>query len=236
MNETRILIVDDSLVILELVKHVLEQEAYIVWTAVSGEEALQVIGQKGLPHLAIVDINMPGMDGFAFCEKVHAYSDLPVILLSSEGSETVVVEGLKQHAEDYIVKPRSGPLRAEELKARVFSVLNRVGDFGYTLAPVVAVDAALQIDFAARLAIVHGQEVKLTPTETKLLHLLMHHAGRTLSFSYLLRRLWPGEEAFDDRLHTHAYRLRKKIETDPRNPHYVLSDWGKGYSFPAAPG
>lgn len=234
MHETRVLIVDDSIVILELVKHILEQEAYTVWTAVSGKDALNIISQKGLPHLAIVDINMPGMDGFTFCDKVHKYSDLPIILLSSEESESIVVAGLKQHAEDYVVKPKSGPLRAEELKARVFSVLNRVGDFGYTLAPLVTVDDDLQIDFAARRAIVRGKTVKLTPTEAKMLHILMHHAGRTLPFSYLLRRLWPLEDAFEDRLHTHVYRLRKKIEENPRDPKYVLSEWGKGYTFPTA--
>ncbi len=232
MKETRILIVDDSLVILELVKNILEEEAYTVWKAPSGQEALKIIAQKGLPHLAIVDINMPGMDGFTFCRKVHYFSDLPIILLSAEDAENTVVEGLKQHAEDYMVKPKTGPLRAEELKARVFSVLNRVGDFSYTLEPLVIVDDGLQIDFAARRAIVRDQTVKLTPTETKMLHILMHHAGRTLPFSFLLRRLWPLEEAFEDRLHTHVYRLRKKIEADPRNPHYVLSEWGKGYKFP----
>jgi DNA-binding response OmpR family regulator len=234
MNETCILVVDDSIVILELVKHILEQETYSVWTAVSGDEALQTIKRKGLPHLAIVDINMPGMDGFTFCEQVHKFSDLPIILLSAEESEVIVVEGLMQHAEDYMVKPKSGPLRAEELKARVFSVLNRVGDFGYTLAPLVTVDDNLQVDFSARRAIVGGETLKLTPTETKMLHILMHHAGRTLPFSYLLRRLWPLEEAFEDRLHTHVYRLRKKIEANPREPQYVLSEWGKGYTFPAA--
>lgn len=231
MNETCILIVDDSLVTLELVKHILQDEAYRVWTAVSGKEAIHTIRQKGLPHLAIVDINMPEMDGFAFCEQVHKFSDLPIIFLSSEESEHVVVKGLKHHAEDYIIKPKSGPLRAEELKARVFSVLNRMGGFGYTMGPLVTVDANLQIDFAARRAHLRGEPVKLTPTETKMLYILMHYAGRTLSFSYLLRRLWPLDEAFEDRLHTHVYRLRKKIEADSRAPHYILSDWGKGYTF-----
>ena len=235
MNVTRILVVDDSIVILELVKHVLEQAAYDVWTAASAEEGLRVIHKRGLPHLAIVDINMPGMDGFAFCEQVHRFSDLPVIMLSSEDGEEVVVKGLNHHAEDYIVKPRSGALRAEELKARVRSVLSRVGDYQYTLAPIVTVDKGLEIDFAARRAFKQGAEIKLTPTETKLLHILLHYAGRTLSFDFLLRRLWPLEEAYEDRLHTHVYRLRKKIEVNPREPQYVLSEWGKGYTFPAAP-
>ncbi len=235
MREKRILVVDDSIVILELVRHVLEQEAYAVWTAVSGDEALRLIDKIGLPDLAIVDINMPGMDGFTFGRKISQISDVPIVLLSAEENEETVVRGLKQFAEDYIVKPKSGPLRAEELKARVFTVLNRVGESGYALEPVVTIDDELQIDFAARQAYVRGETVRLTPTETKLLHILMHHAGRTMTFSYLLRRLWPLDEAFDDWLHTHVYRLRKKIEADPRQPRYILSEWGKGYSFPIAP-
>lgn len=234
MEEKRILIVEDSFVISQLVKHVLIQDGYQAFTAESGEEALRLIKKIGLPHLAVVDINLPGMDGFAFCDKLHSFSSVPVILLSSEEDEKVVAAGLKRYAEDYMIKPQRGPLRAEELKARVFTVLRRLGDFSYTLDPVVRVDDVFQIDFANRQAYVDGRKIRLTPLETKLLHILMHHAGRTLPFSYLLQRLWPLETAFDDRLHTHVYRLRKKIEKDPRSPTYLLSDWGKGYSFVAA--
>ncbi len=233
MELQQILIVDDSAVVRHLVRAVLDRAGYTVWAAASGEEALDLLAKKGLPHLAIVDINMPpGMDGFAFCRQMQAFSDVPVIMLSGEGGEATVVAGLEQHAEDYIVKPADGPLRAAELIARVRTVLNRMGDYGYTLEPVVAVDDRLQIDFAGRRALVDQRPVSLTPTETKLLYLLMRHAGHTLTSDYLLRRLYPLDEAFEERLHTHVYRLRRKIEDNPREPVYVISEWGQGYSFP----
>lgn len=229
----RILVVDDSRVILTIVRHILEEAGFEVSTAVSGEDALNLIKKKGLPHLAIVDINMdPGMDGFEFCEKVHRFSDLPIVMLSSEEDESVVVEGLNRHAEDYMVKPASGPLRGEELVSRVRRVLRRVGDSDYVLEPVTAIDERLQVDFANRRAFVDGEEIKLTPTEAKLLYILVHHAGRTLRTDYLLGRMWPLEEAYEERLHTHIYRLRRKLEKNPKEPHYVVSDWGQGYTFP----
>jgi DNA-binding response OmpR family regulator len=233
MDVQHILVVDDSQVIRHLVKYILVEAGYDVWTAVSGEEALEIISKKGLPHLAIVDINMPpGMDGFALCDKLHQFSDVPIIMLSAEEGEETVVTGLEYHAEDYIVKPSNGPLRAAELKARVKTVLNRMGDFAYTLDPIVIVDERLQVDFPGRCAFIAGEKIKLTPTETKLLYLLMRHGGRTITNEYLLRRVWPNEEAYEERLHTHIYRLRKKIEENHKDPQYVLSDWGKGYIFP----
>lgn len=233
MDMQHVLVIDDSQVIRHLVKFVLADAGYDVWVAVSGEDALDLIAKKGLPHLAIVDINMPpGMNGFEFCDKLHQFSDVPVIMLSSEEGEETVVTSLEYHAEDYIIKPSDGPLRAAELKARVKTVLNRMGDFAYTLDPMVIVDDRLQVDFSSRCAHISGTEVKLTPTETKLLSLLMHHAGRTITNEYLLRRVWPNEEAFEDRLHTHIYRLRKKIEENHKAPNYIVSDWGKGYIFP----
>lgn len=234
MDIQRILVVDDSRVTLHLVRAVLEDAYYEVWTAVSGEEALDLIKKKGLPHLAIVDINMPpGMDGFTFCRKVHQFCDLPIVMLSAEEDEETVVKGLDHFAEDYVVKPHDGPIRSEELVSRVRRVLRRIGDFAYRLEPVTRIDDYLQVDFAGRTAIVAGETVRLTPTESKLLYLLVRHAGRTLTNEYLIQRMWPLEEAFEDRLHTHVYRLRKKIEPDSKVPAYIVSAWGKGYEFPA---
>ncbi|MFN2302770.1 MAG: response regulator transcription factor, partial [Anaerolineales bacterium] len=125
----RVLVVDDNTYTLRLVKHTLEMAGYQVSTAVSGEEALTLIKRYGLPHLAVVDLHMPGMSGFEFCHAVHDFSDMPVIMLTAVGSEETIIEGLEKHAEDYIVKPFSGP----ELIARVSRVLRRMGDFSYTL-------------------------------------------------------------------------------------------------------
>lgn len=223
----KILIVDDNISILRAVETALRREAFVVHTAVSGEEALAVVARAGLPHLAIIDLNMPGMDGFELCEAIHEFSDLPIIMLTAIDDEETVVFGLDRYAEDYIVKP----FRAAELVARVRRVLRRMGDFAYTLEPVIKVDDNLQVDFPNRKAFVRDRPVQLTPTEAKLLYILMRNAGRTVTNGFLLRRVWPMDDAFEDRLHTHIYRLRRKIEVSPKDPHYIISDWGTGYSF-----
>lgn len=228
-NIQTILVVDDSPFILNAVKPTLEAEGFRVVTAVSGEEALQQTSRYGLPHLALVDLNMPGMDGFELCQAFLEFSDLPIIMLTAIDDEETIVQGLEQYAEDYIIKP----FRAGELVARVRRVLRRLGDFAYTLAPVIQVDEHLHIDFPNRKAILRhkSEEVQLTPTETKLLYILMRNAGRTVTSDFLLRRVWPQDDAFEDRLHTHVYRLRRKIEENPKEPKYILSEWGTGYSF-----
>ena len=225
----KILAVDDNSYILRGVKQALEREGYEVVTAVSGEEALSLIKKTGLPHLALVDLNMPGMDGFELCEAIFTFSDLPIIMLTAIDDEQTIVESLDKYAEDYITKP----FRPAELAARVRRVLRRVGSFNYTLDPVIAVDDYLQVDFPERKAIVNRQEVNLTPTESRLLYILMRNAGHTVTNHFLLKRAWPMEDAYEDRLHTHIYRLRRKIEPNPKDPKYVISQWGAGYTFPA---
>ena len=125
----RILVVDDDPAILRLVKTKLESAGYEVLTADSGMDALEVIGRSGMPHLAIVDINMPLMNGFDFCEAVQQFSDLPVIMLSAQDEEDTIIRSISHYAEDYVTKPFS----PRELVARVERVLRRIGDFGYTL-------------------------------------------------------------------------------------------------------
>ena len=231
-NQLKILAVDDDPFNLRIVKHALEQSDFEVVTAGSGEDALTSIQRKGLPHLAIVDIHMPpGMSGFEFCRTIHQFSDLPVIMLTAVGEENTVVEGLEKHAEDYIVKP----FVPGELVARVNRVLRRIGDFAYTLDPITQVDERLSVDFPGRQAIVNGKAVTLTPTETKLLYILMRNAGRTVTTDFILRRLWPLEPAYEDRLHVHMHRLRRKIEDkeDKSRPRYITSERGLGYTFQA---
>ena len=228
----RVLVVDDSRTVVMSVRKVLGSADYDVTTALSGEQALDLIKKQGLPHLAIVDINMaPEMDGFTFCKKLHAFSDVPVVLLTSDDTERTVVEGLMRYAEDYITKP----FRSGELNVRVWRVLQRMGNFNYTLDPVMHVDDRLQINLPERQAIVNGETVSLTPTEAKILYILLKNAGRVVRTEFLLRRIWPLEEAFEDRLHPHVYRLRKKIERHPKEPVYILAEWGTGYTFPPRP-
>lgn len=223
----RILVVDDDPAILRLVKDRLEYAGYEVITATSGQPALDVISQRGLPHLAIVDINMPGMNGFEFCKAVQQFTDFPVILLTAVDEEETIIRGIQYFAEDYVTKPFS----PRELAARVERVLRRIGDFAYALDPLIRIDERLSIDFAHQQATVENQVISLTPTETKLLFILMRNAGHTVSTDFLLRRLWPLDEVFEDTLRVHIYRLRQKIEANPTKPIYIVTDRGQGYSF-----
>ena len=195
--------------------------------ATSGQSALEVIAQRGLPHLAIVDINMPGMNGFEFCKAVQQFTDFPVILLTAVDEEETIIRGIQYFAEDYVTKPFS----PRELVARVERVLRRIGDFAYALDPLIRIDERLAIDFAHQQVTVENQVNSLTPTETKLLFILMRNAGHTVSTDFLLRRLWPLDEVFEDTLRVHIYRLRQKIEANPTKPMYIVTDRGQGYSF-----
>jgi DNA-binding response OmpR family regulator len=158
---------------------------------------------------------------------VHRFSDLPVIMLTAVDEEETVIRGIEHYAEDYITKPFS----PRELVARVRRVLRRVGSFAYTLSPRVQVDEHLAVDFAHQQAILRGQPISLTPTETKLLYILMHNAGRIVTTDFLLRRLWPLEEVFEDTLRVHVHNLRRKIEQRPRRPSYIVTERTLGYRW-----
>lgn len=224
----RILVVDDSPLILRMVERALHSAGFDVSTAVSGEDALDHIKRFGLPHLAIVDINMPpGMDGFEFCDAVHEYSDLPIVMLTAVNEEQTIVQAIDQYAEDYVTKPFHG----DELAARVRRVLRRVGDFAYTLDPITTVDTHLQVDFHGKQVYVDGEPIALTPTEAKLLYILMRNAGHTVTADFILQRLWPLELVQEERLRVYVHRLRRKIEKTPTNPRYIISHRGVGYTF-----
>jgi DNA-binding response OmpR family regulator len=226
MTAKRILVIDDNAHTLLIVGRALEKAGFEVQTTASGEEALEQIQENGLPHLAIVDINMDGMSGLEFCEKVQQYSDLPVIMLTGVEKEETVVQVIELYAEDYVTKPFS----PNELVARVRRVLRRLGDFTYTLAPLTVVDDNLKVNFSECNAFVGGEQVSLTPTETKLLYILMRNSGQIVTADFLLRRLWPREIAFEDRLRVYVHRLRKKIEPDS-DRQYIISERGIGYRF-----
>lgn len=223
----RILVVDDNTYTLRLVKHTLTQAGYQVSTAVSGEEALTLIDRYGLPHLAVVDLHMPGMSGFEFCHTIHEFSDLPVVMLTAVASEETIIEGLEEHADDYIVKPFNPP----ELVARVERVLRRMGDYSYTLEATTRIDDRLLVNFPKKIAKVDNEEVSLTPTETKLLYILVRNSGRIVTTQFLLDRIWPLQNAQEDRLHVHIHRLRRKIEINHNEPAYITAERGTGYSF-----
>jgi DNA-binding response OmpR family regulator len=224
----RILAVDDDPDILRLITRELTNAGFEVWPAASAEEALEVVSRNGLPHLALVDILLPGVDGLALARRFQEWSDLPVVMLTSVDEEETVVQAIERFAEDYVRKP----FKPRELVARLERVCRRIGDFGYTLQPVIRVDERLSVDFAHQRILVDGRPVPLTATESKLLYVLMRQAGRPVGTEFLLRRLWPTEEVFEDALRVHVHRLRGKIEPTPGRPRYVVTERGTGYLFP----
>lgn len=224
----RILVLDDNYSMQRLVSTALQKSGFEVSTASSAEEALENIKRYGLPHLALVDIHMPfGMNGLEFCETILSYSDLPIIMLTAVDEDETIIQSIDKFAEDYITKP----FNPGEMVARVKRVLRRIGDFTYTMSTETVVDEYLTVSFPYQRAYVNGNEVPLTPTETKLLYILMRHAGQTVTADFILRRLWPMDTAYEDRLRVYIHRLRKKIEQMPEQPKYILSQRGVGYTF-----
>jgi DNA-binding response OmpR family regulator len=226
----RILVVDDDAMILELIEESLTRSGFQVAIVTSGENGLDWMRREGLPDLAVVDINMPfGMDGLEFCREVHTFCDLPVVMLTAVEDEQTITTAIENYAEDYITKP----FTPGELIARVRRILRRIGLFPYLLEPMVRIDENLAIDFAGCQSIVNGKPVSLTPTETKLLYLLVRSAGSPLNTDYLLRRLWPHDVALQERLRVYIHRLRSKLIPAPGQPRYIQSVRGVGYKFEA---
>ncbi len=227
MPESKILIVDDDELIPSMIANHLTEAGYEVWTAYSGPQALSVIRQRGLPHLAVIDLNMPGMDGFALSATIKAMADVPIIILTAVDQEEVIVKALTLYAEDYLVKP----FKLRELTARIERILKRFPEGPSGL--MVTVDERLELRMAQQIAIVNGVEVSLTPIETKILQVLLRHAGKVMPALYLIQRVWPGEDISEETLRVHIYRLRRKLEPDPSNPIYILTEHSTGYMFKA---
>lgn len=223
----RILVVDDDHDICTTVQVTLELEGFEVTTAHSADEAEEQIHRHGLPHLAVVDIMMPGRTGIELCRAVQKFCDLPVIMLTAVDDDETKVQTITEVAEDYVTKPFNPP----ELAARVKRVIRRIGNFAFRLEPQTVIDEHLAINFAEKQAVVGDSKVSLTPTETKLLHILIGNARRTVRTDYLLGRIWPLDEVYEDTLRVHVHRLRQKIEPNSGSPRYLITQRGTGYSF-----
>ena len=184
-------------------------------------------GAKGLPHLALVDILLPGLDGVSLARRLQEWSDLPIVMLTSVDEEETVVQAIEAFAEDYIRKP----FNPREMVARIERVFRRIGDFGYALQPVIQVDERLAVDFAHQRALVDGRPVPLTSTETKLLYVLMRNAGRVVATDFLLRRLWPRTRCSRTRCGSTSTGCGQDRARALR-PRYVVTERGTGYRFP----
>ena len=223
MKKTRVLVVDDEPETLKYVGANLKARGFEVVTAADGSEALKQ-ATEDVFDLVLLDITMPGPDGFAVCQALRQDSNVPIIMLSARGQEKDKVRALDLGADDYITKP----FGIEELLARVRSTLRRSQHDPSTAGPLVIGDLA--INFAERRVTRGGEEVKLTPTEYALLVQLARSAGKVLSHSVLLQRVWGpeyGEES--DYLWAYMRRLRRKLEAEPDHPRYLLTEPGVGY-------
>jgi len=227
MKKTRILVVDDELSIIKFLRANLEAKGYNVLAAMDGAQALQTFEME-LPDLVVLDIMMPKMDGFEVCRRLREWSQVPVIMLSALGDEGDKVKCLDLGADDYITKP----FGASELTARVRAVLRRTEGAGTIPTQPSFTSGDLEINFVKRRVTVAGNEVKLTPTEYALLQEFVLNAGKVLTHTYLLNKVWGSEYREDTQyLHVFVRRLRAKLELDPTNPRYILTVPGVGYQF-----
>jgi len=225
----KFLIVDDDKGIVEAVTIGLQfqwQDAE-VHTAPDGEEGLFKFLDLA-PDVTLLDINMPHMSGFEVLQRIRDVSDAPVLMLTARGDEMSKVKGLEMGADDYLVKPFSHL----ELFARIKAVLRRAELPSPVNSAPSFVSGDVTVNFDSREVTVRGNQVKLTPTEYKLLYQLVRNAGRVLPFDTLLSKVWGDEYRGDmDYLKTYVSRLRKKLGDDPENPRYILTERSIGYRF-----
>jgi two-component system KDP operon response regulator KdpE len=223
----RILVVDDEPRMRRFMQMNLDLEGYQVLEASNGLEAISRVREE-LPDLVLLDVMMPEMDGFEALRLIRQSSSVPVIMLTVKGDEEDKVRGLELGADDYVTKP-FGP---RELASRIKAVLRRSELPASAEESLIRVDDHLQIDFNHRQVIVEGQPVKLRPTEYRLLYHLVNNAGWTMPHETLLAKVW-GHEYRDETHYLRLYitYLRQKIEKDPANPEYILTERGIGYRF-----
>jgi DNA-binding response OmpR family regulator len=227
MQDKTILVVDDDFHLRRLLERNFSKAGAEVCTAASGEEALKQF-QLCSPDLVILDIIMPGMDGFETCRMIRQISNAPVIMLTSLHEDEHIVRGLDSGADDFISKPVS----IDVLLARARAVLRRSEKEDDQAPSPGYNDGYLEIDLAQHRVCLNSEEVRLTPTEFRLLAYLLENTRRVCSFEQILENVW-GWEYRDsiDYVHVYVSHLRGKIEPDPKNPQYIHTIHGVGYRF-----
>jgi DNA-binding response OmpR family regulator len=224
----RILLVDDEQPIQKLLSYPLEKDGYEVVPARDGQEALHAFDQQPF-DLVVLDIMLPKVDGLEVCRQLRARSSVPIIMLTAKAEEIDKVLGLELGADDYITKPFS----MREFRSRVKAALRRA-EMGTQLdgdeEPLER--GEMRIDFAKRSVELRGEPVQLTYVEFEILAVLAGHPGRVYTRDMLLDRIW-GDSAFRDQrtIDVHIRHLREKLESDPKNPEYLLTVRGVGYRF-----
>ncbi len=224
MAARRILIVDDDPHLAEMVGLVLGSEEYEVESATTARASLQLIEQQP-PDLVILDVNLPDISGFDLLRELRTHSNVCVLMLTARADAQDLVAGLDTGADDYLVKP----FRPDELGARVRALLRRAPQTN----PLLTIGGGeVTIDPKTRSVSVRGEPVDLTPTEYELLLIMAEQPGQVFDHHTLLSRVW-GEEYVNDTAYLKVYiwHLRRKLESQPREPKIVLTDWGVGYQL-----
>ncbi len=220
-----ILVVDDEPQILRVMRVSLPARGYNIVTAADGEQALDEI-HKQMPDLIILDLAMPGMGGLEACRRVREFSSVPIIVLSAKGSESDKIAALDMGADDYVTKP----FGLDELLARVRAVMRRTATADADAAVLSVGD--LTIDANERRVTLAGSEIRLTPKEFEVLKYLASNSGKVVTHRKLLQAVW-GVESTEQTEYLRVFinQLRRKIEPDPQNPRYIITEPWVGYRF-----
>lgn len=230
MEKINILVADDDVEIVYIIRKILTEEGFNVLEAYNGEEALSLLTIKSV-QLAILDIMMPKMNGLLATMKIREISNVPILILSAKGEESDRVIGLTSGADDYLVKP----FMKAELVARVNSLLRRYMKLGSIAEDKPSPELSckeLELDMQAKRFLVRGNEVKLTPTEFKIMTLLLKNPGRVFTAKEIYESVWDGDAyAAENTVMIHISRIRSKIEINPAKPEYIKVVWGIGYKL-----
>jgi DNA-binding response OmpR family regulator len=223
----KVLVVDDDVKTVELVKLYLNRDGYKVLTACDGNEALDV-ARQARPDLIVLDLMLPGRDGLDVCRTLKSESDVPIIMLTARSTEDDKLTGLDYGADDYVTKPFS----PRELAARVRAVLRRLPEESLQRGPVEIERGDLVINFQKRSATMAGRPLELTPIEFKLLGVLAREPERVFSRGQLIEMVFGYDfDGFDRTVDVHILNLRRKLEPDPGHPTYIRTVYGCGYRF-----
>lgn len=227
MASKRILVVDDDVKTVELVKLYLNRDGYKVLTAYDGIDALNVAREKH-PDLIVLDLMLPGCDGLEICRKLKNESEVPIIMLTARTTEDDKLTGLNLGADDYITKPFS----PRELAARVRVILRRLPEETLQRGPAEIKRGELTLNFLNHETTVAGKTLHLTPIEFKLLGVLAREPGRVFSREQLIEMVFGYDfDGFDRTVDVHILNLRRKLEPDPNRPKYIKTVYGAGYKF-----
>ncbi|MCB9077441.1 MAG: response regulator transcription factor [Anaerolineaceae bacterium] len=223
----KILVIDDDPALCQLISFTFSSQGFQVYSAATGSEGLRMFYEQR-PDLIILDIMMPEMDGWTVCTQIRQLSNVPIIVLTSLGSEQDIVRGLECGAVDYVVKPFSPRV----LVARARANLRQVFQAAIPPKTTIFSDGYLTIDLVKRRVLVKNEPVKLSATEYRLLAYLVQNANQVLTTEQILENVWGLEyRESSDYVHVYISHLRRKIEADPKQPRYILTEYGIGYYF-----